>query len=296
MAQVASRTEAGHRVVRFVKRFPMVSRLTGTDSYQMLRHRATLLMSDRRSRTFTHFLRAPTQFDVLAGPVLTHFSDLERELRVVVLGASNGAEAYSIASTLLARPGPAVPFSVHAYDIDPEMIEQARRARYSAAAVHDNPTLSDAFLSSTFERDGDSYVVRPEIVRRVRIGEANVFDPKLAARVGRADIVFVQNLLYHFKPRDAARAFRNVVELLDERAVLFVDGMDLSLRTKLTKACGLTPLDCRIEEIHEDARRVRGDSYPYVYFGLEPLRRDNRDWKRRYATIFYRNSTRRLPA
>jgi hypothetical protein len=223
--------------------------------------------------------------------VLELLSRPERELRIVVLGASNGAEAYTIASALVARPGPAVRFSVHAYDIDVRMIEEARRARYSLAAVHDNPTLSEAFLSTTFERDGDFYVVRPEIARHVRVAHADVLDTGVCARIGRADIVFVQNVLYHFKPRDAARAFRNVVGLLAERAVLFVDGMDLSLRTELTKACGLTPLDYCIEQIHEDARRVRGSSYPYVYFGLEPLRRDARDWKRRYATIFWRNAT-----
>jgi chemotaxis methyl-accepting protein methylase len=210
----------------------------------------------------------------------------ERELRIVVLGASNGAEAYTIASTLLAHPDPAVRFSIHAYDIDAEMIEEARRARYTREAVHDNPRLDERFLSSTFERDGDFYVVRPEVARHVRVAHADVFDPALAAHVGRADIVFVQNVLYHFKPREAARAFRNIVGLLAERAVLFVDGMDLALRTKLTAACGLSPLDYRIEEIHEDAHRVRGSSYPYVYFGLEPLRRDTPDWKRRYATIF----------
>jgi chemotaxis methyl-accepting protein methylase len=266
-------------MIELIKRIPGVSSLTATDSYRMLRHRATLLLSERRARTFTHFLRAPTQFTALRGPVLEFLAERGRDLRIVVLGCSNGAEAYTIASTLRG-------VSIDAYDIDPCMIDQARSGRYSAAEVHDNKMIAEAFLVETFDRQGDFYQVKPEVAAHVQFGLADVFDQRLQAHVGTADIVFVQNLLYHFRPRQAARAFMNITGLLADRAALFVDGMDLDLRARLTAANRLEPLDHCIEEIHEEARRVRGSSYPYVYFGLEPLRHEAPDWKRRYATIF----------
>jgi hypothetical protein len=75
---------------------------------------------------------------------------------------------------------------------------------------------------------------------------------------------------------------------MQSRAALFVDGMDLGLRRKLTRIHGLEPLDYRIEEIHNEARRERGTAWPYEYWGLEPFSKSKRDWKRRYATIFLR--------
>jgi hypothetical protein len=72
--------------------------------------------------------------------------------------------------------------------------------------------------------------------------------------------------------------------------------MDIALRPRLTRAHGLEPLDHLIREIHADARKLRGDPWPWIYWSLEPMDANRRDWKRRYATIYLRGISGRRAA
>jgi hypothetical protein len=110
----------------------------------------------------------------------------------------------------------------------------------------------------------------------------------LKRNIGVADIVFAQNFLFHLKPSMSAKAFNNIATLLDRRAAFFIDGMDIGLRSRLTRKNNLVPLEYRIEEIHNEARRVRASGWPYQYWGLEPFTSTRKDWQRRYSTIFLR--------
>ena len=71
---------------------------------------------------------------------------------------------------------------------------------------------------------------------------------------------------------------------------IVVDGMDVDMRQRRSRAFGLEPLDYEIERIHREAAVVRGERYPWEAAGLEPFSSDRRDWKRRYATIFLKGA------
>ncbi|HEU4994842.1 MAG TPA: CheR family methyltransferase [Gemmatimonadaceae bacterium] len=273
-----------------IKRLPPVRALIRSRAWQRLRHRMLLTISERDDSTFTRFLRAPTQFEALAGPVLAWVGadSPDREpVRIVLVGSSTGAEPYSIAS-VLRRTRPDVRFELAAYDLRNEMVERARNATYSECDVFSNNPPAD-FVASTFiEREGN-YVVQPSIAGCVSFGVADVMDPGLADRVGTADIVFAQNLLINFSRQKARAAFPNIARLLRPRSVLFADGMDIDLRARLTRDAGLVPLDYKIREIHEDVRTIRGDGWPWKYWGVESFA-ERPDWRQRYATVFLKGA------
>ncbi len=276
--QVATRT---------IKRLPPLRAMTETRRWRSWRHRLTLLIDRREDAIFTRFMRVPTQFDALVGPALDYVapSVTGRPLRILDIGCSGGAEPYSIASELVRRR-PDVAFEVAAYDIRREMLAKAESAVYTTDEVFPVETPPADFVAATFdERDG-LYAVKPDITRRVTFGVADAFDPRLVEQTGTADIVFAQNLLYNFPRAVARRAFANLCQLLNPRAVLFIDGVDLDMREKLTREYGLVPLDFRVREIHDDARVIRGCGWPWHYWGLEPFSTAHRDWHRRYATVF----------
>ena len=83
------------------------------------------------------------------------------------------------------------------------------------------------------------------------------------------------------------KAFYNICSLLNNRAVLFVDGMDLDLREKLSRKMNLHPLQYKIEAIHKEAQNARAIGWPYNYWGLEPFNASRGDWQRKYATIYF---------
>ena len=262
--------------------------LQRTQTWLKLRHRIALAAGRRRLSHFTGFLRLSTQFSVLAGPVIADLDDHQlhgQPLAISVLGCSNGAEAHTVASTLIRRR-PDLAFRVRGVDIDPECVAQARSGRYRPEEIFNNKVITEDFVQSTFDREGDVYVVKSHIRERTEFGVGDVLSPNLAEAIGPCDIVFVQNLLFHFPPRLARRAFANVSRLLQPGSVLFVDGVDLGLRQSLAHQYGLRPLLHEIERIHDEARRARGVGWPYQYWGLEPFMTYRRDWETRYATIF----------
>jgi len=285
-----------------LKRIPGVTAMANARPLRPLRHLVVRWIDARRNCRYTRFLRAPTQYAALAGPVAALLvpSVRDRPLEIVVLGCSNGAEPCSIASTLLASC-PGLEFAIQAYDIDDEVLARARAGVYTREEVlvgcadgahlhrgEPNDAVDGEFVRRTFEVQGERFSVRPRVGDRIRFGVANALDPELPTRAGRADVVFAQNFLYHLGRDDCERAFENVCRLLRPSAALFVDGMDLDLRQALTRRHGLVPLDFEIEAIHAELRRERGWAWPTLYWGLEPLSRYRRDWKRRYATIFIR--------
>jgi len=274
-----------------IKQVPPVQSLLKTTGYRKLRHRITLATDPRESdQTYTLFLRVPHQFDALVNPVMDYIlrDDPGKEIRIVVLGCATGAEAFSAAHALTSSRH-SVNFSIDAYDISQEMIERCRRAVYSKDEIFTHAAITDKFVGELFDRYRDIYRVKSEIRQRVAFGIADVLSPALHSDLGDADIVFAQNLLFNLKPQLARKAFDNICKLLRPRSVLFIEGMDLQMRVQLTRKYRLKPLDFEIEIIHEDARRVRADGWPWRYWGLEPFSETGRHWKERYCTIFLKD-------
>jgi chemotaxis protein methyltransferase CheR len=267
---------------------PGTALLRQTSTWQKMRHKVSLLVSERENSGFTGFLRLPTQFDAFNGPVVKSVRRARTNaarLQITVVGCSNGAEAYTVASLMRSRH-PDVAFRLRGYDINQESVAFARRARYAADEIYNNNVITDAFVASTFDRDGDAYLVKPDIAAHVEFHTGNVLDPALASVAGPSDVVFAQNFLFHLSPKHAWRGLENLLALTRSGSVLFLDGTDLDLRQRFVRKTGLVPLDYQIERIHDEARRARAVGWPYSYWGLEPFLTYRNDWQRRYATIF----------
>lgn len=278
---------AAETVSSYVKLVPGTRHVMRSPRAQRVRYWLALHFEQRSHFTFTQFQRLPTQFDALTGPVLDFLCAprLPEPLRIVALGCSTGAEPYSISSALLAR-FPGLAFEIDAYDIDESVLQVARRATYAADTVLAHRLLRPDFVANTFDCDGDYFAVKRHIADRVRFHRADLLDPALPSVIQPADIVCVQNVLCNMSRTVAKRAFQNTVALLRPRSVLFVDGMDPDMRAHATHAAALTPLPFALERIHNEARVIRGERYPWYATGLEPFAAQRRDRERRYATIF----------
>jgi chemotaxis protein methyltransferase CheR len=280
-------------VYRSLKELPGISALIRTAWWKRVRHRLTLALSPRRSCHFTCFLRFPTQFDALSGPVLDYLlrDGGVTSVRIAVIGCSTGAEAYSIASVLRARR-PELGFTVCGYDIDAACIQQAKSGRYTPqevvqADLSGRATITAEFANATFDIEHGSYVVKSDLRKQVTFALADVLDPNLDQRIGTADIVYAQNVLLHLRPRDAKRAFRNICRLLNPRAALFIAGIDLHLLQQQTRKHGLVPCDYRIGDIYNEMRAYSG-GWPWDYYAREPFMMVRSEWPRRYSTIFFK--------
>lgn len=258
--------------------------------YGVARHRELVKSTTRsQSHTYTRFYRSPGQLEALAGPVLDTLLEGRPAgpLRIHVFASSNGAESYTLASVLCSRR-PEVAFEITASDLQQDMVERGRVAEYSSDEVHYWATTND-FVDQTFDKVGETYVVKPHIRSHVSFRQANLLDPNIVREFDHADLVFMQNVLCHLEPGPATKAFFNVVQLLKPRSALFVDGMSLDLRESLTRAAGLMPVAYALREIHEFARTHVGERWWNYYYGMEPYAWWHLDRDRRFSTIFLRD-------
>jgi chemotaxis protein methyltransferase CheR len=263
-----------------------------TYPYGVLKHAWLLATCDRtQSHTYTCFYRTPTQLSVLAGPVLEYLggTSLGRPLEIVVLACSNGAEAYTIAS-FLTKHAPGLDFRITAADLHQEMVEYGRAASYLPEEALQSEFIDAQFVADTFDKVGERYVVKPEIRQRVTFTQANLLDENLAKQFTPADVVTAQNVLFHLRPNDARKAFRNLVKILKPRSALLIDGMDQPLRVALTNEAGLEPLPIKARKIYKESRIHTPVDWWRYYWGSEPYSPLRRDRARRYGTIFLKKA------
>lgn len=273
---------------RWLTAVPGLQRFARSTPVRALRHRVALHLENRQEYTFTQFVRLPSQLDALAGPVLDFVDAHHRAepLRIVVIGCSTGAEPYTLSSTLLERC-PGLVFTIDAYDVAADVLEVARTAAYPTDWVLRNPLVGATFVARTFDQDGDHLIVKREVAQHIRF---HLADATKRLDIPAADIVIAQNVMCNLRRGTARQLFDNAAQLLKPRAALFVDGMDLDMREQRTRAHRLTPLTFALRRIHDEARLVRGERYPWHAAGLEPFSPRRRNGERRYATIFLRGA------
>ena len=260
--------------------------------YARLAHHR-VLSSGRRSQShiYTSFHRSPYQLEALTSRVIPFIGRgmPPRNLSINVVACSTGAEPYTITSELIAK-FPELDFNVCASDLHEDTVARAKAAQYTSAEVFLNEDIPDEFVVRTFDRAGEDHIIKPEIRKKVSFTRADLLDPTFATRFEPADIVFAQNVLFHLDPADAVIAFDNILGLLKDRSALFVDGMELDMRERMTAKAGLTPLTYKCREIHSHARRHSPARWWKYYYGAEPYLVFRRGRQRRYSTIFLKDT------
>lgn len=252
-----------------------------------LTYRRTIQNSVRKNNIYTQFNRFPSQYKVINEqviPALLKKKSTSR-LRIIMFGCCNGAEAYSLSYSLRSNH-PNLDFSIEAYDIVEDLIEEARSGEYSAAQVRGSRFMTSQAIDDMFEMDGDKLTVTPFIAAPITFEAQDITNNQFLSDLPQADMIFAQNILFHL-PRDKAEdAFRNLVNCLAQPGYLFVNGMDTDIRIKLSKELDLEPVTALLEEIHEEARLDRGEDWAYFYWGREPFNPKAKDASRQFGTIF----------
>ena len=256
-------------------------------AYGRLMHELVRLHSDRRQYLGTFFLRNRPQLQLICD--LAGLRVRGGAVRIAVLGCSLGAEVYSIAWSVRSAL-PSVRMTLEAVDISNDVLEVARGGVYSVG-VSDVVTepicerMTEDEMSKMFDRDDGKLQVKSWLKAGIAWRTGDARDPRIVDLLGRQDIVVANDFLCHMKPAEAERCLRNIARLVDPGGYLVVSGIDLDVRTRVADALGWEPVRDGIEAIHEGDRSLRL-SWPWRYWGLEPLDQKRPDWGLRYASVF----------
>ncbi len=172
----------------------------------------------------TYFFRNLEQFHALAQIVLPErirAQQMRRSLRFLSAGCASGEEAYSIGIWIrehLADPGWDI--SVRAVDINPAVLERARRARFTAWSLRETPP---ELQRKWFREQGRELVLDDALRDSVRFEQRNLSheDPELWPPE-TYDVVFCRNVLMYFTPESAHGVVERIERALVPGGYLFL--------------------------------------------------------------------------
>ncbi len=256
-------------------------------SYGHLLHSLVLLHGERQMYLGTLFLRNRPELELIRR--LSKLKAKDRRLKIAVLGSSNGAEVYSVMWAIRSMD-PSLNVAIEAVDISTEALKAAERGVYSMG-VSDlvrEPVLElmmDRERQEMFDREGDEFRVKPAIKEGIRWHLGDAASSEILDGLGPQDIVVANRFLCHMSPLDAERCLRNIARLVAPGGYLFVSGVDLDVRMKVAKELGWKPFSELLQDIHEGDATLTV-SWPFKYWGLEPIDKRRPHWRIRYASVF----------
>jgi chemotaxis protein methyltransferase CheR len=175
----------------------------------------------------TRFFREIHHFDLLLDqvmPALVARARAGERVRIWSAACSSGQEPYSIALTAL-KIDPGIGrcnFKILATDIDPVIVEKARRAQYNAQEI--------AGISQRYFRPADvvhrpngiegTFTLAPEVKDLITFGVLNLIaEPPFS---GPFDVIFCRNVAIYFDRPTQQRVWRRLSGLLSRRGMLFI--------------------------------------------------------------------------
>ena len=172
----------------------------------------------------TYFFRNIEQFHALREHVIPErmlAAGAHRDLRILSAGCASGEEPYSIAMVmrdlLLER---ARGLSIRAVDLNPAMVEKARRARYTTWALRDTPP---PMQQRWFRPEGREFVLDDTIRGAVTFQERNLNEDDAELwRPGTYDVIFCRNVLMYFAPSRAQAVAARIARSLAPGGYLFL--------------------------------------------------------------------------
>ncbi len=159
----------------------------------------------------TYFFRNREQFAALVDIART-----TGPLDILSAGCASGEEPYSIAMAL--RDAQLAPATIRAFDINPEALARAARARYAMWSLRETP---DAIRDRWFVQVGKHVELVGEIRNAVQLDRANLLD-EAAWPTASLDVVFCRNVLMYFRPEVMATVIRAIARALRPGGHLFL--------------------------------------------------------------------------
>jgi chemotaxis protein methyltransferase CheR len=174
--------------------------------------------------TETYFYRNADQiraFVERALPQSLAASEGTRRIRVLSAGCASGDEPYSLTIALREQaPEVADKVWIKAVDVNPAMLEKARRGAYSAWSLRELPA---ALRQRWFRAEGSSFVLDESVRRAVTFEERNLArDDAELWRPQSWDIVFCRNVLMYFEPVLAQAVVARIARALVPGGHLFL--------------------------------------------------------------------------
>ncbi len=177
----------------------------------------------------TWFFRHPRHFDILRDEVLTPLvrsrdQEGQRRLSIWSAGCSIGAEAFSLAITILEtlRDPARWKITIIGSDISTSALERARAGVYTSTELK---LLSNMLLTRYFVPTGSGeFRVKPELAAMVRYEHLNLLDIWPDRKF---DVIFCRNTMIYFKEATKAALTERIYKALEPGGMFFTSATEI---------------------------------------------------------------------
>ncbi len=175
----------------------------------------------------TYFFRNPPQFEALEQVILPEILKAKqaqgnKKLRIWSAASSSGEEAYTMSMLILERIKPQFPgftFEIVGSDINTAVLEKARSGVFKEYSVRNMPAH---YLNKYFTRDGDKYVLTPEVRSQVKFMCVNLYDTPTMRTMTGFDVIFCCNVLIYFDTIAKQQVVADLYDALNKTGYLFI--------------------------------------------------------------------------
>jgi len=176
----------------------------------------------------TYFWREMSQVNALAKAVVpAWFRNSSKPFRIWSAACSTGEEPYTLAMALNEAGFGSHPVEIIGSDANPAALEKARAAAYREKSFR---SLPPELRAKYFERAGDRWRLRSEMMPRVIFKRVNLVEPGEVASMARVQAIFCRNVFIYF----SAHAIRQTVAIMASKmasgSCLFVGAAESLLR------------------------------------------------------------------
>lgn len=176
------------------------------------------------------FFRDTKPFDLFRDNVLPRLLEsrgTQRSFRIWCAAASSGQEPYSLAILLKEAQAKLSGWrtEIVGTDISREILARAKEGRYTQFEVQRG--LPIQLLVKYFEKQGEHWVIKPDIQTMVQYKEFNLLDN--LTTLGKFDVVFCRNVLIYFDQPTKKAVLEKIAGLMPEDGVLFLGGAETVL-------------------------------------------------------------------
>jgi chemotaxis protein methyltransferase CheR len=174
----------------------------------------------------TSFFRNEPQLLCFADEVLPGLIDKKRRsgrqtLKFWSAGCSTGEEPYTLAMIILDRLGSTSGWNIEiiANDISEDVLLQARGGEYSGITLRN---VRPELLNRHFEKNGESYCVKPDVKAMVKFSQINLNEDRKVAMMTNMDAVFCRNVMIYFSDEVKKRLVRGFFNSLVPGGYLYI--------------------------------------------------------------------------
>ncbi len=175
----------------------------------------------------TSFFRDSRPFELLRTELLPRIIEARRRTRSLRLwsaACSTGQEAYSLAMLLLEHFPVLMGWNIliEGTDISAEVVARAAAGRYHRIEI--NRGLPARHVVRYFDRNGEDWIVKPEVRRLCNFRQANLCSPKLpfSRADDRFDAIFLRNVMLYLSMDTRRTLLAGVHRILAPDGVLFL--------------------------------------------------------------------------